>query len=58
MRRYSFQITKKRYDYLLPIYGNIGSCQLLHKVDRKVDKYYFIGTDEEYKELLHRCEYM
>jgi hypothetical protein len=58
MRKHSFQIIKKQYDYLLPIYGNIGSQQLLHRVDRKIDKYYFIGTNEEYKELLCRCEYM
>lgn len=54
----SFQLTKKRFDYLLPIYGNAGSRQLLQRVDRKVDKYYFIGTEIEYLELLNRCKFI
>jgi hypothetical protein len=58
MREYSFQITKKKYDYLLPIFGNCGSKKLLCKIDRKVEKYYFIGTHEDHIDLLNRCKYI
>ena len=58
MRAESFQLTKKQYDYLLPIYGNIGTKQLLSRIDRKVEKYFFIGTHSEYLELLNRCKYL
>lgn len=58
MRDYSFQITKKQYDYLLPVLGNCGSKQLLSRVDRKVEKYYYIGSYNDYKEVLNRCKYI
>ena len=53
-RDYSFQITKKQYDYLLPVLRK----QLLHRIDRKHDKYFFIGSDDEYLDLLNRCKYI
>jgi hypothetical protein len=58
MREYSFQITKKQYDYLLPIFGNTGSKKMLSKIDRRIDKYFFIGTQESYLDLLKRCKYI
>ena len=58
MRDYSFQITKKQFNYLLPIYGYEGTNQLFQRVDRKIDKFYFIGTNQEYLELLNRCKYL
>jgi len=58
MREYSFQINKKKYDYLLPVFGNIGSKKMLSVTDRKVDKYFFIGTQESYLDLLNRCKYI
>lgn len=58
MRARSFEITQEQYNYLLPIYGNTGSKKLLCRTDRKVEKYYFIGTDIEYKDLLNRCKYL
>ncbi len=58
MREYSFQITKKQYDYLLPIFGNIGSKKMLSKIDRRIDKYFFIGNQESYLDLLNRCKYI
>jgi len=58
MRDYSFQITKKQYDYLLPIMGNCGSKQLFSKVVAKIEKYYFIGSNDDYKYLLNRCKYI
>jgi hypothetical protein len=58
MRDYSFQLTKKQYDYLLPVLGNCGSKQLLSRVDRKVEKYYYIGSCNDYKEVLNRCKYI
>lgn len=55
----SYTLTKKQYDYLLPIFGNTtGTKKLLHTVDRKHDKYFFIGSDEEYKDALNRCKYL
>lgn len=57
-RDYSFPITLVQYNYLLPIYGNVGTKQLLYRIDRKYDKYFFIGNDEEYLDLLNRCKYI
>lgn len=54
----SFVITKKQYDYLLPVFGNIGTKQLLYRNANGVDNYYFIGTNEQYKDLLNRCKYL
>lgn len=58
IRDYSFQITLEQYNYLLPIFGNIGTKQLVARVDRKINKYYFIGTNDEYLDLLNRCKYI
>jgi hypothetical protein len=58
MRDYSFQINKKQFNYLLPIYGHEGTNQLLQRVDRKIDKFYFIGTNQDFLELLNRCKYL
>jgi hypothetical protein len=58
MKDYSFQITKKQYDYLLPVLENYGSKQLFSRVDRKVEKYYYIGSYNDYKEVLNRCKYL
>ena len=55
MRSYSFQITKKQYDYLLPVFG---IRKLLLSKDRMIDKYFFIGNHEEYLDLLNRCKYI
>lgn len=55
MREYSFQITKKQYNYLLPVFG---LRKLLSVIDRRIDKYYFIGTKEQYLDLLNRCKYI
>ena len=58
MRDYSFQITEKQYNYLLPVLGNCGTKQLLASFDRKVEKFYFIGSSDGYKDLLNRCKYL
>lgn len=58
MREYSFQITKVQYDYLLPIFGNCGSKKLLCRTDRKIQKYFFIGSNDDFKDLLIRCKYI
>jgi len=55
---YLFQITETQYNYLLPIFGNIGTKQLYHTVDRKYDKYYFIGSNDNYVDMLNRCKYI
>jgi hypothetical protein len=54
----SFEITKNQFNYLLPIYGNQATKQLLQKIDRKIDKFYFIGTYYQYLDLLNRCKYL
>lgn len=54
----SYQITKKQHDYLLPVFGKCGTNRLLQRVDRKVEKFYFIGNYEEYLDLLNRCKYL
>lgn len=54
-----FQINKDKYNYLLPIYGNIGFGKFLVKSNILGHEiYYFIGTNEEYKDLLNRCKYL
>lgn len=57
-RDYSFTITKEQFDYLLPVFGKEGSNRLLSRVDRKIEKYFFIGNDDEYLDLLNRCKYL
>jgi len=54
----SFQITKKQYNYLLPIFGNIGSQKMLQVIDRKIEKFFFIGDYSEYLDLLNRCKFI
>jgi hypothetical protein len=58
MRDYSFQLTKNQYNYLLPVLGNCFSKQLFSRIDRKIEKYYFIGNHDNYKDLLNRCKYI
>lgn len=58
MRGFSFQITREQYNYLLPIFGNVGTKQLHTRIDRGVDKFFFIGTNEQHKDLLNRCAYL
>ena len=58
MRVYSFQITKNQYNYLLPVLGNVGTKKIFSRTDRGVEKYYFIGTQEGYLDLLNRCKYI
>ncbi len=58
MRDYSFQITKTQYDYLLPVLGNSGTKQLMTRMEGKVEKHFFTGTEEGYKDLLDRCRFI
>lgn len=51
-------LTKEQYDYLLPVFGNSATKQLLSKTEHGVEKYYFIGTHEEYLDALNRCKYL
>jgi hypothetical protein len=54
-RDYSFTITKKQYDYLLPVFGiSSGNNRLL----AKEKGYYFIGTNDDYLDMLNRCKYI
>jgi hypothetical protein len=54
----SFQLTKKQYNYLLPVFGNIGTKQLLSRIDRKIKKYFFIGTYEQFLDAINRCKFI
>lgn len=55
----SYSITKKQYDYLLPVFGNASdNPKLLRRIDRGTEKYYFIGTHAEYVDMLARCKYL
>jgi hypothetical protein len=53
-RDYSFQITREQYNYLLPVLRT----KLLARVDRKIDKWFFIGTEEDHLDMLNRCKYI
>ena len=57
---HSYTLTKEQYDYLLPVFGNAaqGVTKLLTRTDRHIDKYYFIGTHEDYLDALNRCKYL
>lgn len=54
----SYPITKEQYDYLLPVFGNIGSKKLLMRSNAFGEQYFFIGTHEEHIDMLNRCKYM
>ena len=62
MRDYSFEITKKQHDYLLPIFGKSGCYKknrLYQKIDNsRGDRFFFIGTNEEHEDMLERCAYL
>ena len=53
-RAYSFQITREQYNYLLPVLRN----KLLARVERKIDKCFFIGSIDEHLDMLNRCRYI
>lgn len=50
MRDYSFEITKRRYDYMFPVFGH-------KRLLSRGNKYYFIGNNEDYLDFLNRCKY-
>ena len=56
----SFEITKERYNYMLPIYGIEGMLgdRMLRRVERGIEKFFFIGTKSEYEDFLNRCKYL
>ena len=55
----SFPITKKQYDYLLPIYGMCsGNPKMLQSNHGHFDTCHFIGTHEEYCDALNKCKYL
>ena len=62
IREYSHTITQQQYNYLLPIFGVSaqGRSRLLHRYisTQKVDCYYFIGTHEDFLDMLNRCKYL
>ncbi len=55
------EITKKHYDLLLPIYGLAGTHNYCLKVKQNIlgeDVYYFVGSEEEFKDAMSRCKYL
>mgnify|MGYP007095022682 CR=1 FL=1 len=56
-----FEITKQQYDYLLPIFGRsyTSDPKLVTSNNKfKSLEYFFLGTKEEYKDMLNRCKYL
>ena len=53
-----FQISEEQYNYLLPVFGIIGTNQMSCIIERKIEKYFFFGTYVEHLDLLNRCKYM
>lgn len=55
----SFPISKKKYDFLLPIYGPASNNpKMLYTNHGHFETYCFIGTYEEYCDALNRCKYL
>lgn len=55
----SYTITEKQYNYLLPVFGLASNNpKLLRRIDRGIEKYYFIGTHAEHADMLARCKYL
>jgi hypothetical protein len=57
----SIQISKAMHDYMLPIFGIAGCCKThLHcRTDKHYgDRYYFIGSHDQYNDFVNRCKYM
>lgn len=50
MRDYSYNLTEKQYNYLLPV--------LRPKLLEKSGKHFFIGTHSDYIDCLNRCKYL
>lgn len=62
MREFSYPITKEQYNYLLPVYGiaTFGRTRIGERYVKRqgITTYYFIGTDQDYKEMLQKCFYL
>jgi len=56
MRDNSYSLTKEQYNYLLPVFGICAAIRTQLLTRR--DKYYFIGTYDEYLDALNRCKYL
>jgi hypothetical protein len=55
----SIQISKAMHDYMLPIFGIVGSGNLHCRNDKQYgDRYYFIGSHDQYNDFVNRCKYM
>ena len=52
---FSWSLTKKQYNNLLPT--SVGA-NLLVRRNKDVDKYYFIGVQDEFKDAMNRCKYL
>lgn len=52
----SFRITEKQYNYLLPVFGIAAQGQT--RLLAQGCNFYFIGTDEDYLDMLNRCLYL
>jgi hypothetical protein len=56
MRHNSYTISKKQYDYLLPVFG--FAAQGPTKLLARGNDFFFIGTHTEYLDALTRCLYL
>lgn len=58
---YSFRLTKEQYSYLLPIFRSkllYVYNGIVFKNGTKTDLYSFIGSREEFTDVLNRCKYL
>ena len=53
---YSYSITEKQYNYLLPIFGKSGVVK--NRLLSHGRGFYFIGSHEDYEDMLNRCAYL
>lgn len=57
----NYEISKEEYNYLLPIYGKCAKDNGMRNeafIIERNDKYFFCGTEMDYKEMKERCEYL
>lgn len=58
---YSFRITKEQYNYLLPVCRNkllYAYNGISFKNGTKKDLYAFIGSREDFDDIVNRCKYL
>jgi len=52
-----YEIPQKLFNYLLPIYGKCGALKDIGTIEERSGKYFFHGSELDYKEMLQRSEF-